>query len=116
MHKTHKSSADGAFLGMANGGLATVLVLGALFLISPAPVDTALAGPYPIPGADDDPNHCSGAKDQTVIYCVTPPAWAHCEEIMSESSPLYLGYRYECDPSPGPLSGPSSRPPAPANR
>ena len=94
---------------MANGGFASVFLLGALFLTSPALVNPALAGSYPIPGADDDPNHCSGRKDQAVVYCVTPPAWAHCEEIMSESSPLYLGYRYECDPRPDP-SLPSSDP------
>ena len=94
---------------MANGGIGPIFFLSALFLISPARGHPALAGPYPIPGADDDPNHCSGAKDQTVVYCVTPPAWAHCEEIMSESSPLYLGYRYECDPSPDPSRPPPNR-------
>ena len=82
------------------------MFLGGLALLTPFP---APAGPYPIPGPDDDPNHCSGRKDQRVIYCVTPPAGTHCEEIMSESSPLYLGYRYECDLAPSP-------PPAPANR
>ena len=114
MRQTHKSSAIESILGNTGAGFNSVLLLIVLFLISPAPFRPALAGPYPIPGADDDPNHCSGRKDQAVIYCVTPPAWAHCEEIMSESSPLYLGYRYECDPSPDP----SMRPPidAPVNR
>lgn len=96
-------------MDIARGGYSTVLVLTVLFLGSPASV---FAGPYPIPGPDNDPNHCSGAKDQTVIYCVTPPAWMHCEEIMSESSPLYLGYRYQCDPAPNPAasaSGPRNR-------
>jgi hypothetical protein len=99
MRETHKSSAAGSNSGIARGGFNSVLLLAGLFLFSPAGVS---AGPYPIPGPDNDPNHCSGRKDQSVIYCVTPPAWAHCEEIMSESSPLYLGYRYECDPSPDP--------------
>jgi hypothetical protein len=111
MRQTHKSSANESILGNAKAGFNAVLPLSALFLISLALLRPAFAGPYPIPGADDDPNHCSGRKDQTVIYCVTPPAWAHCEEIMSESSPLYLGYRYECDPSPDP-----SRSPATPNR
>jgi hypothetical protein len=102
MRETHKSSATESILGIARDGFNSVLLLGALFLVSPALVGPAAAGPYPIPGTDDDPNHCSGRKDQSVIYCVTPPAWAHCEEIMSESSPLYLGYRYECDPTPDP--------------
>lgn len=92
---------------IARAGFNSILFLTALFLVSPASVS---AGPYPLPGKDDDPNHCSSRKDQSVIYCVTPPVWAHCEEIMSESSPLYLGYRYECDPSPDP-STPSSEPP-----
>jgi hypothetical protein len=104
MRKTHKSSAPELILGNTSGRFNAVLVrkglfLGCLALLMTAP---AQAGPYPIPGPDDDPNHCSGGKDQSVIYCVTPPAWAHCEEIMSESSPLYLGYRYECDPTPAP--------------
>jgi hypothetical protein len=94
-------------LGSPSGRINSVLLLAALFLVSPAAVS---AGPYPIPGPDNDPNHCSGAKDQSVIYCVTPPAWAHCEEIMSESSPLYLGYRYECDPRPDPSTRPSEPP------
>ena len=111
MRQTHKSSAVESILGNTKAGFNSVLLLGALFLISGALAGPALAGPYPIPGTDDDPNHCSGRKDQTVIYCVTPPAWAHCEEIMSESSPLYLGYRYECDPAPDP-----TRPPATPNR
>jgi hypothetical protein len=109
MRQTHKSSAGESNLSIPRGGFNSVLLLTVLFLGSPAAVS---AGPYPIPGSDNDPNHCSGRKDQSVIYCVTPPAWAHCEEIMSESSPLYLGYRYECDPAPDP-SLPSSDP---ANR
>ena len=51
-------------------------------------------------GPDDDPDHCSSRKNQPVLYCVTPPPGLHCQEIMSESAPLYLGYRYECDPAP----------------
>jgi hypothetical protein len=109
MRQTHKSSAGESILGIARAGFHSILFNAVLFLVNPAAVS---ASPYPIPGTDDDPNHCSGRKGQSVIYCVTPPAWAHCVEIMSESSPLYLGYRYECDPAPDP-SAPS---PEPSNR
>lgn len=60
----------------------------------------ALAGPYPVAGLDGDPDHCSSRKGQPVLYCVTPPAGLKCQEIMAESAPLYLGYRYECEPAP----------------
>ena len=94
------------FLNAARDGFVSLFLLGVLFLGSPG---ASLAGPYPVPGTDDDPNHCSGRKDQTVIYCVTPPPGSHCEEIMAESSPLYLGYRYECDPAPDPAKAPPAK-------
>ena len=59
----------------------------------------ALAGPYPVAGPDNDPDHCSSRKNQPVLYCVTPPPGLRCQDIMAESPPLYLGYRYECDPA-----------------
>jgi hypothetical protein len=106
MQDAHKSSADGNFLIRTNGGIAALIGLAVLFLISLP--GAGMAGPYPVPGPDDDPNHCSGRKNQPVFYCVTPPAGAHCEEIMAESSPLYLGYRYECLP-PAEESGSGNR-------
>jgi hypothetical protein len=72
----------------------------ALILAAGFAAGGALAGPYPVAGPDDDPDHCSSRKNQPVLYCVTPPPGMHCQEIMSESAPLYLGYRYECDPAP----------------
>jgi hypothetical protein len=35
-----------------------------------------------------------------VMFCVTPPANTHCEALVSEETPLYLGYRYACEPAP----------------
>ncbi len=101
MREAHKSSAPGFLFARANGGITKVFLTGVLFLGGLPGL--CHAGPYPIPGPDDDPNHCSGRKDQPVFYCVTPPpdsaGGVHCEEIMAESSPLYLGYRYECVPA-----------------
>ena len=68
----------------------------------------AMASPYPVAGPDDDPDHCSSRKSQPVLYCVTPPPGLHCQEIMSESAPLYLGYRYECDPASEPAASGSA--------
>ena len=85
------------------GRLAAPLILAAGFAVG-----GALAGPYPVAGPDGDPDHCSSRKNQPVLYCVTPPPGLHCQEIMSESAPLYLGYRYECDLAPEPVARPSS--------
>jgi hypothetical protein len=105
MQEARKSSSQSAISGRPRRRIASIFLLAALFLGSPG-----RCGPYPIPGEDDDPDHCSGRKNQTVFYCVTPPAGAHCQEIMAESSPLYLGYRYECDsPPPSRDAGPAGR-------
>jgi hypothetical protein len=34
------------------------------------------------------------------MFCVTPPPDAHCQALISEETPLYLGYHYSCEPVP----------------
>lgn len=59
----------------------------------------AAAFPYPVAGVDGDPDFCS-SRSEPVMFCVTPPANTHCEALVSEETPLYLGYRYACEPAP----------------
>jgi len=56
------------------------------------------AFPYPVAGVDGDPDFCS-SRSEPVMFCVTPPANTHCEVLVSEETPLYLGYRYVCEPA-----------------
>jgi hypothetical protein len=60
---------------------------------------TAAAFQYPVAGADNDPNFCSSRREP-VMFCFTPPPGTHCEALQNEETPLYLGYRYYCDPAP----------------
>ena len=56
---------------------------------------------YPVAGPDNDPDFCS-SRSEPVMFCVTPPSYAHCQALVSEETPLYLGYRYACEPVPQP--------------
>ena len=70
-----------------------IIVAGALW------AGTAAAFQYPLPGPDGDPNFCS-SRHEPVMFCVTPPANTQCQALQNEETPLYLGYRYVCDPAP----------------
>ncbi len=61
----------------------------------------AAAFPYPVAGPDGDPDFCS-SRSEKVMFCVTPPPNTHCQALQNEETPLYLGYRYSCDPAPLP--------------
>ena len=66
---------------------------------------------YPVAGPDNDPDYCS-SRSEPLMFCVTPPLYAHCQALVSEETPLYLGYRYVCEPAPQPAQGK----PAPATQ
>jgi hypothetical protein len=72
-------------------------LIAAVFLL--AGDAAAFAFQYPLPGPDNDPDFCS-SRSEPVMFCVTPPGNAHCQALISEETPLYLGYRYSCDPAP----------------
>jgi hypothetical protein len=61
----------------------------------------AAAFQYPVAGVDGDPDFCSSRREP-VMFCVTPPPNAHCQALQNEETPLYLGYRYSCEPAPLP--------------
>jgi hypothetical protein len=62
---------------------------------------TVAAFQYPVPGSDGDPDFCS-SRHEPVMFCFTPPANTHCQPLQNEETPLYLGYRYSCNPTPEP--------------